>query len=34
MEDDTIITVTGASLGETGDPRRAAAIRWRLSEAL
>jgi len=34
LEDDAIVTITGASLGDNGDPRRAAAIRWRLSEAL
>jgi len=34
LEDDAIVTITGASLGDNGDPRQAAAIRWRLSEAL
>ena len=33
LEDDTLVTVTGASLGDNGDPRRAAAIRWRLADS-
>jgi len=33
LEDDTILTVTGSSLGDNGHPRRAAAIRWRLAES-
>lgn len=32
LEDDTLITVTGASLGDDGYPRRAAVIRWRLAD--
>jgi len=32
LEDDTLITVTGTSLGDNGDPRRAAAIRWSLAD--
>ena len=32
LEDDTLITVTGASLGDDGYPRRAAVIRWRVAD--
>ena len=30
LDDGTIVTASGASLGDNGDPRRAAVIRWRL----
>jgi hypothetical protein len=33
LEDDTIVTVTGSSLGDNGHPRRGAVIRWRLMDA-
>ena len=32
LEDDTLITAVGASLGDNGDPRRGAIIRWRLKD--
>jgi hypothetical protein len=30
LEDDTLVTMTGCCLGNNGDPRRAAVIRWRV----
>jgi hypothetical protein len=30
LQDDTIVTAAGCSLGDNGDPRRAAVVRWRV----
>lgn len=32
VADGTLVTVTGACLGDNGDPRRAAVVRWRLRD--